>query len=169
MVSLLVEVNSIFLHWRQLLLLCSTPKSSNYFRYVSLANLGTFLVFRIVNLGWMTRWLILNHDKLHQVVYTMGSLALTCVMIMSTVLFFRLLRSDHFQTSAYSSSSSRGKSSKEEIKIKASWSQVTIRACPMQIHVTCSIINRMAGHNMKCYIMYYPILSTLFPNVSSIT
>jgi hypothetical protein len=122
MVALLVEVNSIFLHWRQLLLLCSTPKSSNYFRCVSLANLGTFLVFRIVNLGWMTRWLILNHDKLHQIVYTMGSLALTCVMIMSTVLFFRLLRSDHFQTSAYtsSSSSSRGMSSKEEIKIKAS-------------------------------------------------
>ena len=120
MVALLVEVNSFFLHWRQLLLLSGIPKTSIYFRSVSLVNLATFLVFRIVTLGWMTRWLILNREKVPHIVYNMGGLTLTCVMLMSTVLFIRLLRSDHFHSPSSSYASATNKpnnmSTKEELK-----------------------------------------------------
>ena len=35
---------------------------------------GTFLVFRIMTLGWMTRWLVLHRDQVPFSAYTMGSI-----------------------------------------------------------------------------------------------
>ena len=34
---------------------------------------GTFLVFRIMTLGWMTRWLVLHRDEVPFFAYTLGS------------------------------------------------------------------------------------------------
>jgi len=43
-VALVVEVNSVFLHTRQLMLICQVDKSSNIYRFNSLANIGEFSV-----------------------------------------------------------------------------------------------------------------------------
>ncbi|XP_067422097.1 TLC domain-containing protein 2 isoform X3 [Emydura macquarii macquarii] len=61
LVALLVEINSIFLHLRQILLMANLLHTTCY-RLNSILNLGTYVVFRISTLAWMTRWLVLNRQ-----------------------------------------------------------------------------------------------------------
>ena len=37
---------------------------------------GTFLIFRILTLGWMTRWLVVHRDQVPFLAYTMGSIGI---------------------------------------------------------------------------------------------
>ncbi|XP_006246931.1 TLC domain-containing protein 2 isoform X2 [Rattus norvegicus] len=60
MVSLLLELNSICLHLRKLLLL-SHKASSLAFRVSSWATLTTLVLFRLLPLGWMSLWLFQQH------------------------------------------------------------------------------------------------------------
>ena len=53
--SLMVEINSVFLHARQLFILTHEPKTSSRYKANALLNIGTFVAFRILLLGWMTR------------------------------------------------------------------------------------------------------------------
>jgi uncharacterized protein YhhL (DUF1145 family) len=95
MVALIIELNSVFLHWRQLLILSSTAKTSDYYRTISVLNLITFVVFRIVTMGWMTRWLVLNEERVGNFyVYCLGCIAMATIVAMSCVLFLRLIRAD---------------------------------------------------------------------------
>ena len=71
--ALLVEVNSVFLHVRQILVIIGVQKRNSFYKINSLLNISTFLVFRIAVLGWMTRWLILNRNFLSLVAYSLGS------------------------------------------------------------------------------------------------
>ncbi|KAM7398194.1 hypothetical protein PAMA_006205 [Pampus argenteus] len=103
-VSLLVEINSVFLHVRQLLLLSgqknrpgteiTTPRPSVTYRMTSWLNLGTFLVFRVGTLGWMSRWLAGHSDLLPRYVLLMGAAGLSLISTMNIVLLYRLLRAD---------------------------------------------------------------------------
>jgi len=93
-VALLVEVNSVFLHTRQLLIIQGFSRAHSGYRLNSLVNVGTFLIFRILTLGWMTRWLVVHRDKVPFFAYTMGSIALAVIVLMNIVLFFRILHVD---------------------------------------------------------------------------
>lgn len=93
-VALLVEVNSVFLHLRQLLIIQGVSRQHPVYRLNSLLNIGTFLIFRILTLGWMTRWLVLHRDQVPFFAYTMGSIALAVIVLMNIVLFFRILHVD---------------------------------------------------------------------------
>ena len=53
--SLMVEINSVFLHARQLFILTHEPKTSSRYKANALLNIGTFVACRILLLGWMTR------------------------------------------------------------------------------------------------------------------
>ncbi|MBN3322572.1 TLCD2 protein, partial [Atractosteus spatula] len=97
-VALLVEINSIFLHLRQMLLMASLSKTTLY-RLNSMVNLGTYMVFRISTLAWMTRWLVINRDNVPLLSYTMGSVGMAIMTAMNIVLFYRLLRSDFLKSS----------------------------------------------------------------------
>lgn len=97
-VALLVELNSVFLHLRQLLRMASMAKGTTY-RVNSIINLGTYVVFRINTLAWMTRWLVLNRDKVPLLAYTLGSVGMAIMTAMNIVLFYRLLRSDFLKSS----------------------------------------------------------------------
>lgn len=97
-VALLVELNSVFLHLRQLLRMASMAKGTRY-RVNSIVNLGTYVVFRINTLAWMTRWLVLNRDKVPLLAYTLGSVGMAIMTAMNIVLFYRLLRSDFLKSS----------------------------------------------------------------------
>lgn len=96
-VALLVELNSVFLHLRQLLRMGSMAKGTPY-RVNSIINLGTYVVFRINTLAWMTRWLVLNRDKVPLLAYTLGSVGMAIMTAMNIVLFYRLLRSDFLKS-----------------------------------------------------------------------
>lgn len=96
-VALLVEINSVFLHLRQILRM-SNVSTGTLYRVNSMVNLGTYVVFRINTLAWMTRWLVLNRDKVPLVAYTLGSVGLAIMTAMNIVLFYRLLRSDFLKS-----------------------------------------------------------------------
>ncbi|XP_030634485.1 TLC domain-containing protein 2 [Chanos chanos] len=97
-VALLVEINSVFLHLRQVLRMASMGKTTLY-RVNSMINLGTYVIFRINTLAWMTRWLVLNRDNVPLFSYTVGSVGLAIMTAMNIVLFYRLLRSDFLKSS----------------------------------------------------------------------
>ncbi|KAM4742499.1 TLC domain-containing protein 2 [Anableps anableps] len=97
-VALLVEINSVFLHLRQILRMASMAVSTLY-RVNSIINLGTYVVFRINTLAWMTRWLVLNRDKIPLLAYTLGSVGMAIMTVMNIILFCRLLRSDFLKSS----------------------------------------------------------------------
>ncbi|KAJ8377568.1 hypothetical protein AAFF_G00255860 [Aldrovandia affinis] len=92
-VALLVEVNSVFLHLRQALPLPG-PRPPTPSRLNSMLNLGTYVVFRISTLAWMTRWLVVNRARVPLLSYTLGSAGMAVMTAMNIVLFYRLLRSD---------------------------------------------------------------------------
>ncbi|KAM5181714.1 TLC domain-containing protein 2 [Mantella aurantiaca] len=96
-VALLVEINSIFLHLRQILLMANQLKNTLY-RLNSLLNLGTYVIFRISTLAWMTRWLVLNRENIPLLIYTIGSVGMAIMTVMNIVLFYRLLRSDFLKS-----------------------------------------------------------------------
>lgn len=97
-VALLVEINSVFLHLRQILRMASMATGTLY-RVNSIINLGTYVVFRINTLAWMTRWLVLNRDKVPLLAYTLGSVGMAIMTVMNIILFCRLLRSDFLKSS----------------------------------------------------------------------
>uniref|UniRef100_A0A8D0GNN2 TLC domain containing 2 n=1 Tax=Sphenodon punctatus TaxID=8508 RepID=A0A8D0GNN2_SPHPU len=98
LVALLVEINSIFLHLRQILLMASLAPTTCY-RLNSIVNLGTYVVFRITTLAWMTRWLVLNRENIPPATYAVGTVGMAVMTPMNIVLFYRLLRSDFLKSS----------------------------------------------------------------------
>ncbi|XP_069768841.1 TLC domain-containing protein 2 [Narcine bancroftii] len=97
-VALLVEINSILLHLRQILLMANMRKTT-VFRINSIVNLGTYVIFRISTLAWMTRWLVLNRDNIPLVIYSIGTVGMAVMTVMNIVLFYRLLKSDFLKSS----------------------------------------------------------------------
>ena len=59
---------------------------------------GTFIVFRIATLAWMTRWIVVNRDQIPLPLYTLGSVGLAVMTVMNIILFYRLLRSDFLKS-----------------------------------------------------------------------
>ncbi|KAF7219008.1 TLC domain-containing protein 2 [Nothobranchius furzeri] len=96
-VALLVEINSVFLHLRQNLRMANMAVGT-FYRVNSMINLGTYVIFRINTLAWMTRWLVLNRDKVPLLAYTLGSVGMAIMTAMNIVLFCRLLRSDFLKS-----------------------------------------------------------------------
>ncbi|KAF4528449.1 hypothetical protein B566_EDAN015851 [Ephemera danica] len=94
LVALLVEVNSVFLHIRQLMLIQGVNKRQMIYRINSFFNVATFIVFRIVTLGWMTRWLAVHRDELSFTAFTLGSISMAVIMVMNIVLFLRVVYAD---------------------------------------------------------------------------
>ncbi|KAJ7995653.1 hypothetical protein DPEC_G00246810 [Dallia pectoralis] len=112
-VALLVEINSVFLHLRQMLRMANKAVG-DFYRVNSMVNLGTYVVFRINTLAWMTRWLVLNRDNIPLFSYTVGSIGLAIMTAMNIVLFYRLLRSDFLKNSTATPSEGSEKSGSGE-------------------------------------------------------
>jgi len=92
--SLMVEVNSVFLHSRQLFIICGESKSTLRYKTNAMLNIGTFLLFRILTLGWMTRWITLNRDLIPLPFFTIGSIGLAIITVMNIILFCRIMLVD---------------------------------------------------------------------------
>ncbi|XP_029956192.1 TLC domain-containing protein 2-like [Salarias fasciatus] len=102
--SLLVEIHSVFLHIRQLLLLsgrtnrtgegAAARRPSLVYSVASWLNLGALVVFRLGTLCWMTRWLTRQTQRLPLFVLMLGTAGLSLISTMSLGLFYRLLRAD---------------------------------------------------------------------------
>lgn len=95
-----IELNTIFLHLRFMLVFNNVPKTSLLFRVVSLINLITFVLFRILILCWMTRWIVLNRNLIHIGWFTVGSIGLAIMMVINIFLLQRLLQADFRKSKA---------------------------------------------------------------------
>lgn len=101
--ALSIEFNTIFLHLRFMLVFCGIEKSSLFFRVISILNLATFIMFRILTLCWMTRWIVINRHLIHIVWFSIGSTGLAIMMVINIFLLQRLLQSDFSSKSSSSS------------------------------------------------------------------
>jgi len=129
-ISLIIEVNSMCLHGRALLLLTGWSKQSPLFRVVAVLNLVTYIFFRICVLGWMTRWLTLHRDDLPLVMFTIGSVGLATIVAINIVNFYRVLMSDFLKvvgegaientTRKHKISESNDESTKDEVHMNGS-------------------------------------------------
>ena len=55
-ICMVLELNSIFLHIRQLMVIQDVDRSSRAFRAIAVLNMATFIAFRIVVVAWMVFW-----------------------------------------------------------------------------------------------------------------
>ncbi|CAH8537606.1 unnamed protein product [Schistosoma intercalatum] len=102
-VSLLPEVNSIFLHLRRAMNYLHVPKRNPIFRAICLLNISSFIVFRFMVLSWMTRWIVINRDRVPFGYYCLGSVGLAVLMVMNIVLFIRVVYADFLTNNTVSS------------------------------------------------------------------
>ena len=84
--ALTVEVNSVFLHLRQLLIITGEPKWTRLYRANAYLNVGTLVIFRIVTLGWMIRWLTMNRQDIPLSFFCIGTFGLTVIVSTSKIL-----------------------------------------------------------------------------------
>lgn len=94
-VSLLCEINSVFLHVRQLLNLSNTPRSSSIYRFNSLVNILTYIFFRICTLAWMVRWLVLHKGLIPDLLHKIGVFGMSIMTVINLILFARILGKDY--------------------------------------------------------------------------
>ena len=77
-------------------------------RNVALLNVGTFVLFRIVLLGWMARWLTVNKDTLPLLLLSMAGTGVAVILSMNAVLFYRILNRDFFWNGPAAEKSTNG-------------------------------------------------------------
>lgn len=92
--SLAIEMNTVFLHLRFMCVFFAVDKSSGKYRIVAILNIVSFVLFRILTLCWMTRWIVLNRGLLHVGWFSLGSFGLAAMMIINIFLLQRLLQAD---------------------------------------------------------------------------
>ncbi|PIK61317.1 putative TLC domain-containing protein 2-like [Apostichopus japonicus] len=96
--ALLVEVNSVFLHGRQLLLMAGIEKSSAIFRVVRGANLVSFVVLRFGLITYFFAFMFVNRSILYTRVLECMVPLIAAMAVINVILFWRLLKSDVFQS-----------------------------------------------------------------------
>lgn len=92
--ALAIEFNTVFLHLRFMLVFFAVEKSTGIYRVISTLNIVTFVLFRILTLCWMTRWIVLNRSVLHVGWFSLGSFGLASMMVINILLLQRLLQAD---------------------------------------------------------------------------
>ena len=78
--SLLVEINSVFLHARQLLIITSEPKKSPRYKVNALLNVVTFLLFRLFLLTYLTHWIVEERHRISQGFLTVAFIGLGIIV-----------------------------------------------------------------------------------------
>lgn len=92
--ALSIEFNTVFLHLRFMAVFFNVEKSSAQYRIISIFNIISFVLFRILTLCWMTRWIVLNRAKISLGWFSLGSFGLAAMMIINIFLLQRLLKAD---------------------------------------------------------------------------
>ncbi|XP_022103711.1 TLC domain-containing protein 2-like [Acanthaster planci] len=100
MIALLTEVNAVFLHSRQLLLIYGFSKSSPIYRVHRAFNLATGLFFRLVPVAYVffMSFFIGGRGHASVALQTLLPLLTFSALVMNCMMLMRLLRSDFFST-----------------------------------------------------------------------
>ncbi|XP_053729166.1 TLC domain-containing protein 1 isoform X1 [Synchiropus splendidus] len=104
-IALLVEVNSVTLHFRMLLKLAGAQNSSIYYIH-KFVNLATYFTFRLSAQFYLTWYIGVNYSSLVHGAYFLASLILMNIMI--GIYLYRLLRTDFFSGTGRSATVQNG-------------------------------------------------------------
>ena len=94
--ALLVEINSVFLHIRKILILIGYSKNSDIYKVNGILNILSYIFFRICVIGWMCRWSIINFHITEQPYNTIGTVGLVVMTVINIILFGRILVKDNW-------------------------------------------------------------------------
>lgn len=94
LVSLLAEINSIFLYLRFSLRLYNLSKKSFTYLIVSIGNVVTLIVFRIMILCYLTRWVLINKAKIPLSFYIIGIIGIIFLVPMNIMILCRCFKKD---------------------------------------------------------------------------
>nr|KAG5704640.1 hypothetical protein BaRGS_025282 [Batillaria attramentaria] len=92
--ALIVEINSVFLHFRKLLQMVQLPFSHWLYRTTVALNLVTFVFFRGAAMVLIWAGLLYSRHKFSVVYFVALGLVMVFMIVLNPVLFWRLLRSD---------------------------------------------------------------------------
>jgi hypothetical protein len=93
-IYLMIEMNSIFLHIRQLMVFQSVDPKSMSYRAVAVLNMVTFIVFRVVMIVWMTFWVGINMHLLPAYYVMLSFFGLGTITATNMPMFVRLIKKD---------------------------------------------------------------------------
>ena len=94
-VSLLYEINTVFLHIRQLCHIAKVQPTNSFYRLNKIANIVTFLIFRICNFIWIIYFtLFLLDTRVESIAYWIGVAAMILLLLSNFYLLFQVLTSD---------------------------------------------------------------------------
>ena len=96
-VILLLEVNSVFLHFRHILLHYNVNKKSILYQMNAALNVLTLIVFRLFVVLWMMRWVFYNYHNIQNYVLIISSSGLLVFLVMNTILLYRVISSDYLR------------------------------------------------------------------------
>lgn len=97
-VILLLEVNSVFLHFRHILLHYNVNKKSFIYRANAFLNVLTLITFRICVILWMLKWVYYNHHLLQAYILYISTTGLVIFLVMNTILLYRVILSDYVKS-----------------------------------------------------------------------
>ena len=97
--TLLMEINSIFLHSRKLMKLNSTSNvyNSNYFKFNSILLAITMVVFRFILPIYVTYLLMVNRDSIALFPYIIGNIGVCVLFPVNIGLSYRIIISDYLK------------------------------------------------------------------------
>ncbi|XP_041456897.1 TLC domain-containing protein 2-like [Lytechinus variegatus] len=102
-IAMILELNSIFLHGRQLLLMCGFSKQDMAYRINAFLNIFTYVVCRMGSMGFLCIWVIVTEQAVPPIIRKTGPYTLGAIFIINLVLFYRLIASDFGKKSSSSS------------------------------------------------------------------
>lgn len=92
--ALLVEVNSVFLHTRRLMRMCDFDPNGVAFKINKVLLVVTFVIFRLVVLGWVIICLALNQHAMSRFAFATGFGAMCLATVQNLILLNQVWSSD---------------------------------------------------------------------------
>ena len=91
---MVLELNSIFLHIRQLMVIQEVDRSSRAFRAIAVLNMATFIAFRIVVVAWMVLWILANMHLLPMYYVSLAFFGFGTLTTMNISMLVKLVQRD---------------------------------------------------------------------------
>ena len=91
---MVLELNSIFLHIRQLMVIQEVDRSSRAFRAIAVLNMATFIAFRIVVVAWMVFWVLTNMHLLPMYYVSLSFFGFGTLTTMNISMLAKLVQRD---------------------------------------------------------------------------
>ena len=96
LLAFILEINGIFLHIRQLLLMYGYSKTSHIYRINNAINIMTFIVFRLMACALILLWMKEDCERISPLACFGFSVVSSVLLVINVILFYRLIKSDFF-------------------------------------------------------------------------